>query len=95
LVGAAEPHESRGRGFRGPAFLRNLDHERATDRVSLWTPQHERSDHDPVDERLLPGVGGVHARLREAPMIDALWIGGVTLLLFVYLLYALLRPEKF
>ena len=31
----------------------------------------------------------------EATMTDALWVGGVALLLLAYLLYALLAPEKF
>jgi K+-transporting ATPase KdpF subunit len=32
---------------------------------------------------------------RRRRMTDALWIGAVTLLLFAYLVYALLVPEKF
>lgn len=31
----------------------------------------------------------------ETPMIDTIWLGGVTALLLGYLLYALLAPEKF
>jgi len=31
----------------------------------------------------------------EATMNDTVWIGAVTLLVFGYLLYALLVPEKF
>jgi K+-transporting ATPase KdpF subunit len=31
----------------------------------------------------------------ERPMSDTLWIGAVTALLFAYLLYALIAPEKF
>jgi K+-transporting ATPase KdpF subunit len=30
-----------------------------------------------------------------ALMIDSLWLGGVALLLCVYLFYAMLAPEKF
>jgi K+-transporting ATPase KdpF subunit len=32
---------------------------------------------------------------KEPAMIDYLWTGGVSLLLLVYLLYALLKPERF
>jgi len=31
----------------------------------------------------------------EAPMTDTIWLGAVTLMLFGYLMYALLVPEKF
>jgi hypothetical protein len=31
----------------------------------------------------------------EAAMTDTVWIGAVTLMVFFYLLYALLVPEKF
>jgi K+-transporting ATPase KdpF subunit len=31
----------------------------------------------------------------EAPMTDMVWLGGVTVFLLGYLLYALLVPEKF
>jgi K+-transporting ATPase KdpF subunit len=31
----------------------------------------------------------------EVRMIDTVWIGAVTLMVFGYLMYALLRPEKF
>jgi K+-transporting ATPase KdpF subunit len=31
----------------------------------------------------------------EASMTDTVWIGAVTLMVFGYLLYAMLAPEKF
>ena len=31
----------------------------------------------------------------EATMTDTVWVGAVTLLVFGYLLFALLKPEKF
>jgi K+-transporting ATPase KdpF subunit len=33
--------------------------------------------------------------VRRLPMIDYIWTGMVAFLLLVYLLYALLKPEKF
>jgi K+-transporting ATPase KdpF subunit len=33
--------------------------------------------------------------LRRTPMVDYIWTGLVSLLLLVYLTYALLKPERF
>jgi K+-transporting ATPase KdpF subunit len=38
---------------------------------------------------------GLHERLREVVTMELLTAGIVALLLFGYLLYALLRPERF
>ena len=51
---------------------------------------------------VLPGCGGVCDGLRTAEgkergkaMIETLLLGAITLALLVYLVYALLRPERF
>ena len=36
-----------------------------------------------------------HSSASEVTMTDAVWVGAVTLLVFAYLVYALLVPEKF
>jgi K+-transporting ATPase KdpF subunit len=43
----------------------------------------------------LPSVGSTSGAVRGSEMLDYLITGGIAVLLLGYLLYALLRPEKF
>ena len=47
---------------------------------------------DPTEERLRSWAA---ARGWEVSMTDAVWIGALAALLLVYLVYALLAPERF
>jgi len=64
---------------------RDWDHDR------LHIHRHHR--------RIFCNFNRLHAWVREASreatVTDTLWIGAATVLVFVYLLYALLVPEKF
>ena len=57
--------------------------------------RHDRPGLHPGDGGVLRGVRGLHLRRREAVTMESLIAGGIAVLLIVYLLAALIRPERF